>query len=270
MRRLLIPFLMITLMAAGQSVVYADAGTYSKVYVPLPYILATHPGITDGYAALSAIAVDRGVFSYVLYHLPHPNEREPPVISEELKAKYDYDRYSDKRFEPLMKDYTIWAMEAGYLSVSGKANHLLPAKWADIASLFAVLDIRPVEVEDYSMYDNGWGFVTESEKAAIGLFYSAFGRGIDSKSLEKKSFTLTVADLIYLAYTRTDTAQILIDTDEMRVLTGYNFYSAPEARLNNGMILAVCFPYFLNNKNETEIYDLKIWAKKEGFVNYEN
>lgn len=273
MRKLFFIIFLVTALVISQSAVHADtdADAYSKVYVPLPYILATHPGISGNQLDLSAIAANRGVYSYVLYRLMNPDEHPPPVSETEQRARYGYDRYSDKRFEPIMMDYTIWAMDAGYLSPSGKANHLLSVKWADIQGLFTALQIKPAILQDYSIYDSdSWGFVTESEKETIGLFLAAFGRGIDTRAIERESFTVTIADMVYLAGVLTKADGINGIDDEMFLsMTGYLFYSKFEGQLNNGSILAVCYPHFMNSKNEIEIFDLKKWAKKEGYVNYE-
>ena len=173
----------------------------SNVYKLHPYSLLTQleNGADSKGIELSELNVDRGIYSYTLYHLLHPSEQFPPKISAELKAKYGYSKYTDKRFNSLMKDYSIWAMEAGYLSPVGRANHLLAVKWIDIQNLFTALNIQPANIEDYSIYDSdNWGFVTDSEKHTIGLFHAAFGRGIDTRDIEIKKFTLSVADIIYL------------------------------------------------------------------------
>lgn len=200
MRRLFILVFLISTVVFNQTAVYADTDVaVNKDYLPLPYILSTYPANKDNQIDFSDITVDRGVFSYVLYQLINPNETLPPAVTAPLRAKYGYEKYRDKRFEPVMMDYTIWAMEFGYLTTIGRANHLLRIKWADIESLFAVLKIQPARVEDYSIYDtDNWGFITESEKETIGMFLAAFGRGIDTKSIEKQKFTLTVADMVYL------------------------------------------------------------------------
>jgi len=287
MRKTLISLLLITTLLISQSVVIvnASADVYTRVYVPLPYILSTYagrmseqdalhpasPGVTGKHIDLSSIPADRGVFSYVLYRLMYPYEQQPPEISAELKAKYGYDKYSDKRFEPVMKDYTIWCIESGYLSPVGKANHLLGVKWADTQSLLTVLKIQPAEVDDYSIYDyDDWGFVTDSEKSAIGTFLAAFGRGIDTRSFERQEFTLTVADLICLATAQTGIVAHDIDDGELFELTGYTFSSSQERPLSNGAILSVCFPHTQNDLNKAVISDLKIWAEKEGLLFYEN
>jgi hypothetical protein len=269
MRKTVIFFLLIAVLVISQTAVNvnANAESYAKVYVPLPYILATYPWITGNHIDLSAIPADRGVFSYVLYRLMYPDEQQPPQISEELKTKHGYGRFRDKRFEPVMMDYTVWAIESGYLSPIGRANHLLGVRWQDIQNLLTVLKIQPMDVEDYSIYDyEGWGFVTDSEKNTIGIFLAAFGRGIDTRSIERQRFRLTIADLICLAASLAKTNEINIDDDEMLGLTGFTFTTTQERPPSNGAILSVCYPYARNNTDTTEINDLKIWAKKEGFI----
>lgn len=272
MRKFAISIMLAAALALSQTAitVNAKADSYAKVFVPLPYILSTSPGIVGNQVNLSAIPANRGVFSYALYRLLFPDEQFPPEISEELKTKYGYGKYSDKRFEPVMMDYTIWAIDSGYLSPVGKANHLLGVKWEDIQSLLTVLEIRPAEVPDYSIYDyENWGYITDSEKIMIGTFLAAFGRGIDTRSIERQKFTLTVADLVCLATALRSFDEIEIDDDEMYELTGYTFSTAQDRPPTNGAILTVCFPYAQNDLNKTTINDLKIWAKKEGLL-YEN
>jgi len=304
MRKLIFLVFLISALIMSQTAVYADMSAASnKVYVPLPYILSTYSGLPQASLAgpsnqsiagnqvdLSAIAADRGTFSCVLYKLMNPNDTLPPAATAEQKVKYGYEKYNDKRFESNMKDYTIWAMEAGYLSQNGKANHLLRVNWADIQSLLTALQIKPAIIEDYSVYDSdNWGFVTDSEKEMIGMFHAAFGRGIDTISIERQEFTLTIADLIYLAGVAADVDLIDIGSelyalrkaapsarpdflpvsdDEMLELTGYSFFTT-DGRLDNGLILSVCFPYVRNDNNKITLLNLKDWAKKEGFINYE-
>lgn len=210
MRRLLSLVCLIGLLLMSQTTVYANTSVpVNRIDVPLPYILSANPNISGNQVDLSTIAVDRGIFSYVLFKLMNPDEALPPSPTAEQRIKYGYEKYKDERFEPVMKDYTIWAMEAGYLTTAGKANHLLGVKWTDIEMLFATLQIKPAIIEDYSIYDtDNWGFVTELEKETIGMFHAVFGRGIDTRSIERRNFTLTAADMVYLLDTFSEYSNI--------------------------------------------------------------